>query len=219
LCAAPRAAPSRLEAELAAGFLWYRYRITADGRPLAARRFGPPGPPSGAAILFIHGAGSDQSGYQPRAEAASKRLGATCLTFDLGGDGNSGGDGQALSPQDHLQDCVAAFDALLSSDEIDADRVGVCGASYGGFLASMLTASRRVRSLLLRAPGLYEFAANGVPAPEYVLASGNLPPGVVLATNGKLEGKPTTAGEYKFSLRATNAAGSYTTPELTITIA
>jgi Putative Ig domain len=65
----------------------------------------------------------------------------------------------------------------------------------------------------------YEFGANGVPAPEYVLASGNLPPGVVLATNGKLEGKPTKAGEYKFSLRATNVAGSYTTPELSITIA
>jgi Putative Ig domain len=65
----------------------------------------------------------------------------------------------------------------------------------------------------------YEFGANGVPAPEYVLASGNPPPGVVLSTNGKLEGKPTTAGEYKFSVRATNVAGSYTTPELSITIA
>jgi hypothetical protein len=65
----------------------------------------------------------------------------------------------------------------------------------------------------------YEFGANGVPAPECVLASGNLPPGLVLATNGKLEGKPTKAGDYKFSLRATNVAGSYTTPELSITIA
>jgi hypothetical protein len=65
----------------------------------------------------------------------------------------------------------------------------------------------------------YEFDANGVPAPEYVLASGVLPPGVVLATNGRLEGKPTTAGEYKFALRATNAAGSYTTPEMSITVA
>jgi hypothetical protein len=64
----------------------------------------------------------------------------------------------------------------------------------------------------------YEFDANGVPAPEYVLASGTLPPGVVLATNGQLEGKPTTAGEYKFSLRATNAAGSFTTPEMSVTI-
>jgi hypothetical protein len=64
----------------------------------------------------------------------------------------------------------------------------------------------------------YEFGANGVPAPEYVLASGSLPPGLVLATNGKLEGKPTTAGEFKLSLRATNVAGSYTTPELSITI-
>jgi len=65
---------------------------------------------------------------------------------------------------------------------------------------------------------LYEFGANGVPAPEYVLAGGNLPPGLVLATSGKLEGIPTTAGEYKFKLRATNVAGSYTTPHLAITV-
>jgi hypothetical protein len=64
----------------------------------------------------------------------------------------------------------------------------------------------------------YEFAANGVPAPEYVLASGNPPPGVVLSTNGKLEGTPTTAGEYNFSVRAANGAGSWTTAALSVTI-
>jgi hypothetical protein len=133
------------------------HEITIDsgGRRLSARYFAPPGPPSGAAILFIHGAGSDQSGYRPRAEAASERLGASCLTFNLGGDGESEGDAQALSPHDHLHDCLAAFDALLGREDIDPDLVGVCGASYGGFLASLLTARRRVRSLLLRAPGLY----------------------------------------------------------------
>jgi uncharacterized protein len=129
--------------------------IDSGGRLLAARRFEPPGRPSGAAILFIHGAGSDQSGYRSRAEAASKRLGVSCLTFDLGGDGESEGNAKALSPHEHLQDCLAAFDALLGDEAIHPDRVGVCGASYGGFLASLLTARRSVRSLLLRAPGLY----------------------------------------------------------------
>jgi Putative Ig domain len=68
-------------------------------------------------------------------------------------------------------------------------------------------------------PYFYEFGANGVPSPEYVLASGQLPPGLVLASNGKLEGKPTKEGGYTFSLPATNVAGSYTTPELSVTIA
>jgi len=129
--------------------------IDSGGRRLAGRRFAAPGQPNGAGILFIHGAGSDQTGYRSRAEAASERLGASCLTFDLGGHGESKGDAQTLSPQDHLQDCLAAFDALLGSEEINLDRLGVCGASYGGFLASLLTARRRVGSLLLRAPGLY----------------------------------------------------------------
>jgi uncharacterized protein len=129
--------------------------VDSSARRLAARQFAPLGPPSGAAILFIHGAGSDQIGYRPRAEAASGLLGARCLTFDLGGHGESEGDAQTLAPWDHLQDCIAAFDVLLGSEEIDSDRVGVCGASYGGFLASLLTVHRCVRSLLLRAPGLY----------------------------------------------------------------
>jgi uncharacterized protein len=131
--------------------------ITIDscGRRLAARQFAPPGSPSGAAILFIHGAGSDQSGYRLSAEAASERLGASCLTFDLSGHGGSDGDAQTLLPRDHLRDCLAVFDALLGSEEVDPGRAGLCGASYGGFLASLLTALRRVRSLLLPAPALY----------------------------------------------------------------
>lgn len=130
--------------------------IDSRGRHLAARCFSSSGTPSGAAILFVHGAGSDQSGYRPRAQAASERLGASCLTFDLGGHGESEGDPETLSAHDHLHDCLAAFDTLThGSEEIDLDRVGICGASYGGFLASLLTAHRQVRSLLLRAPGLY----------------------------------------------------------------
>jgi pimeloyl-ACP methyl ester carboxylesterase len=129
--------------------------VDAGTRQLAARRFFPSGPRSGAAILFIHGAGSDQIGYRARAEAASERLGANCLTFDLGGHGASEGDAQELSARDHLHDCIAAFEVLLADEDTDPDRVGVCGASYGGFLASLLTASRGIRSLLLRAPGLY----------------------------------------------------------------
>jgi hypothetical protein len=43
----------------------------------------------------------------------------------------------------------------VGSQEIDPGRVGVCGATYGGFLASLLTVRRGVRSLPLRAPALY----------------------------------------------------------------
>jgi len=66
----------------------------------------------------------------------------------------------------------------------------------------------------------YEFLANGQPTPRYTLAEeGGLPTGLALAANGALEGTPTTAGNYTFSVRATNAAGSFTTAQITVAIA
>jgi uncharacterized protein len=125
-------------------------------RRLVGRRFSPSGrQPSGAGILFIHGSGSDQSGYHQRATAASEGLGATCLTFDLSGHGESDGSRAAFTLRDHLDDSVAAFDTLVCSPEVDANRVGVCAASYGAYLAALLISWRPARSLLLRAPALY----------------------------------------------------------------
>jgi len=129
--------------------------IESGARRLAARRTS--GATGGAApgILFLHGLHSDQSGYGPRAEAAASELGAVCLTVDLGGHGRSDGAREELSPRDHLGDALAAYDALVGSGGVDPDRVGVCGASYGAFLAALLAARRPVRRLLLRAPALY----------------------------------------------------------------
>jgi pimeloyl-ACP methyl ester carboxylesterase len=83
------------------------------------------------------------------------KLGATCLTFDLGGHGRSGTQPEVLSARDHLLDTIAAYDALVASQHVDPARVGVCGASYGAYLAALIVAQRPVRRLLLRAPALY----------------------------------------------------------------
>jgi pimeloyl-ACP methyl ester carboxylesterase len=110
----------------------------SSGRTLAGRLYGPA--PSRAGLLFIHGLHSDQAGYRERAEPASERLGAVCLTFDLSG----------------LADVIAAYDRLIVEHDVDPKRIGVVGASYGGFLAALLTARRPVTRLLMRAPVLYE---------------------------------------------------------------
>jgi pimeloyl-ACP methyl ester carboxylesterase len=89
-----------------------------------------------------------------RARRAVEELGAVCLTFDLSGHGASGGERGAFSLADHLDDVTAAYDRLLE-ERVDPERIGVCGASYGGYLGAVLTDRRRVRRLLIRAPALY----------------------------------------------------------------
>jgi pimeloyl-ACP methyl ester carboxylesterase len=133
-----------------------RVLIHVDGRDLvghlisAGHRVTPrPG------ILFLHGLHSDQRGYLRRAEIASRRLGATCLTVDLSGHGESVAALDRLSLRDHLADALAAYDVLASSAHVEPTRMGVCGASYGGYLAAAMTTRRPVGRLLLRAPALY----------------------------------------------------------------
>jgi dipeptidyl aminopeptidase/acylaminoacyl peptidase len=129
--------------------------LESSGRRLAGR-LTRPAEPSGRALLFIHGLHSTQAGYGPRAAAAAEALGAISLTFDLGGHGSSEGDGQAITPRENLADAVVAYDALAATEGVDGARIGVCGASYGGYLAALLTARRDVARLLMRAPALYE---------------------------------------------------------------
>jgi dienelactone hydrolase len=122
---------------------------------LAGTLFEPAGAAAAPGVLFVHRLRSDQGGYRERAEAASERLGAVCLTFDLGGHGGSTGNLRELTARSHLGDVLAAFDVLASQPGVVPRRIGVCGASYGAYLTALLTAERPTRGLLLRAPALY----------------------------------------------------------------
>jgi pimeloyl-ACP methyl ester carboxylesterase len=108
-------------------------------------------------ILFVHGLRSDQSGYRHRARMAASQLRVVCLTFDLSGHGEhvSSLPLESFSPQDHLAEVVAAYDELASHSSVDPARIGVCGASYGAYLAANLTQQRPVKRLLMRAPALF----------------------------------------------------------------
>ncbi len=51
-------------------------------------------------------------------------------------------------------------------------------------------------------------AATGSPAPSIVLTNGALPDGLKLTADGKITGKPTTAGEAAFTVKAVNSSGT-----------
>lgn len=106
------------------------------------------------AILFIHGLPSSETGSFPRAEALAK-LGYICMTFNLRGNGTSEGNLEEFSCKDHMQDVLAAYDLLASEPEVDKNKIHVIGASYGGYLAALLSSQRNVYNLVLRAPVLY----------------------------------------------------------------
>jgi hypothetical protein len=111
----------------------------------------------GPGILFAHGLGSDSKGYQVRAQALVKELRAVCLTFDFSGHGQSAWSSELerLTPRDHLDDLVAAYDELARNPYVDKTRIGVCGASYGGYISALLPERRSLSRLLIRAPAIY----------------------------------------------------------------
>ena len=65
----------------------------------------------------------------------------------------------------------------------------------------------------------YSFAADGVPAATFAVASGGLPAGLSLSAEGVLSGAPTVDGSFRFAVTATNLLGSVTGTTHTLTVA
>lgn len=107
-------------------------------------------PPGG--LVFVHGLGSNRRGYIEYGERIAAQLGLNCLALDLSGHGASSGHADDLSPKQHLQDVLAAWDELVGHYGADSKRIGVCGSSYGACLAALAVQRREVARLLLRAP-------------------------------------------------------------------
>jgi dienelactone hydrolase len=115
-----------------------------------------PQEPNGSAALFVHGLNSHGHTNIQYARLLG-REGVTALTFDLSGHGNSKGEFSELSVDDQLGDVRRAYDFLAGQQkvEVDPERIGIAGMSYGGYLATLATKDRAVKSLLLRSPPLY----------------------------------------------------------------
>src|SRR4051812_41790226 len=106
-------------------------------------------------ILFVQGWGSGQEVYLPRAREIAA-LGCHCLTFEPRGVASDDPRHETVSREDNLRDIIAAYNLLASQPGIDPSAIGVVGASYGAYLAAILTSLRPVRWLGLRVPALYK---------------------------------------------------------------
>ncbi|MGB3930251.1 MAG: alpha/beta fold hydrolase, partial [Sphingobium sp.] len=105
-------------------------------------------------VLFIHGWGGSQEQDMVRAEEIAQ-LGCICFTFDLRGHARLADERNVVTRADGLADVIAAYDFLVAQDQVDPSAIAVVGTSYGGYLASLLTAERSVNWLALRVPALY----------------------------------------------------------------
>ena len=130
-----------------------RIDISVAGERIAGTRISPATALPG--VLFVHGWGASQEQYLGRAREIAG-LGCVCLTFDLRGHARTEQQRETVTREENLCDVLAAYDALAQQPEVNRDAIAVVGSSYGGYLAAILTALRKVRWLGLRAPALYK---------------------------------------------------------------
>lgn len=105
-------------------------------------------------VVFFHGMTSNENKYIPIAEKLSQS-GIVGMTLSIRGHGESEGNFDDLTVADGVVDGLNAYDFFAQYDFIDKNRIGLCGASVGAAISSMVTEQRAVKSLVLRVPSTY----------------------------------------------------------------
>ena len=85
-----------------------------------------------AAVLLCHGYTGVKDLYLPDNARSLNREGYVAMTFDYKGWGDSAGPRSRLAPYSRVQDVQAAMTFLTLQEEVDPDRIGIYGTSYGG---------------------------------------------------------------------------------------
>lgn len=97
-------------------------------------------------IAVCHGFGGLKEGTPPNIARRLASLGYVCLTFDYRGFGESDGVPGRLIPREQVEDVRSAVSYLETRPEVDPERLGLYGTSFGGGNVSQVAAcDRRVR--------------------------------------------------------------------------
>jgi pimeloyl-ACP methyl ester carboxylesterase len=107
---------------------------------------------NGAAIILLHGFGSNRLEMKSRADILA-RHGYGVLLYDLRGHGESGGDERAFGWQD-VEDVKTALEFLSKRNGVDPNRIGILGFSIGGQIAIRATAeNEQIQAIIADDPG------------------------------------------------------------------
>jgi dipeptidyl aminopeptidase/acylaminoacyl peptidase len=88
------------------------------------------------AIMVLHGFGTNKDGATPlEATKILEGMGYIVLRFDMRGCGESGGEPAFILCQDQVRDTQAAATYLQSLKQVDPQRIGVLGHSFGAAVA------------------------------------------------------------------------------------
>ena len=96
---------------------------------------------SRAAVLLCHGYTGVKDLYLPDNAAFLNRAGYVAMTFDYKGWGDSEGSRSRLAPYSRVADVQAALTFLGLQPEVDEDRMGLYGTSYGGATVTWVAAT------------------------------------------------------------------------------
>lgn len=100
-------------------------------------------------VLLCHGYTGVRNLYLPDNARVLVEAGYVVMTFDYKGWGDSDGPPGRLAPHGRVADCHAALTVLAMQDDVDADRLGIYGTSYGGGTVVWLAAiDHRVRAVV-----------------------------------------------------------------------
>jgi uncharacterized protein len=104
-------------------------------------------PRAGATVILVHGTGAERASLLEETRLLA-RAGFGVLTLDLPGQGLSAGITRWGDPEERA--VSAAVDWLSTRREVDRERIGAFGLSFGGYvLLQSAVAERRLKALVL----------------------------------------------------------------------
>lgn len=125
-----------------------------DETTVRGKLFTPKGSGPFPGVVFFHGSGGVGDMHFENAKKLSEH-GFITLAINYRGVGLSEGEFEEQTIQDGIEDGEKALEFFLSLPEVDKLRVGLCGGSFGGFIAALLCDQFPIKSLILEAPASY----------------------------------------------------------------